>query len=89
MRKLIFFLILVFNQSSFAIENSHFLILKYDKVNVRYGPGMDYDVKYIYKKKYLPVKVIEKNKKVSIVEPINDEVSGATNHCFFLKRSNI
>ena len=60
MRKLIFFLILVFNQSSFAIENSHFLILKHNKVNVRYGPGLDYDVKYIYKKKYLPVKVIDK-----------------------------
>ena len=60
MRKLIFFLILVFNQSSFAIENNHFLILKHNKVNVRYGPGLDYDVKYIYKKKYLPVKVIDK-----------------------------
>ena len=59
MRKLIFFLILVFNQSSFAIENSHFLILKYDKVNVRYGPGMDYDVKYIYKKKYIIIECFD------------------------------
>ena len=60
MRKIIFFLILIFNQSSFANENSYFLILKHNKVNVRYGPGLDYDVKYIYKKKYLPVKVIDK-----------------------------
>ena len=60
MRKLIFFLILVFNQSSFAIENSHFLILKHNKVNVRYGPGLDYPIKYIYKKKFFPVKVIDK-----------------------------
>ena len=51
---------LIFNQSSFANENSYFLILKHNKVNVRYGPGLDYDVKYIYKKKYLPVKVIDK-----------------------------
>jgi len=60
MRKIIFFLMLIFNQSSFANENSYFLILKHNKVNVRYGPGLDYDVKYIYKKKYLPVKVIDK-----------------------------
>jgi len=37
-----------------------FLSLKYSKVNVRYGPGLDYPIKYIYKKKNLPVKVIDK-----------------------------
>jgi len=37
-----------------------FLSLKYSKVNVRYGPGLDYPIKYIYKKKNLPVKVIYK-----------------------------
>ena len=35
---------------SFAISESIFLSLKHNKVNVRYGPGLDYDVKYIYKK---------------------------------------
>jgi len=28
---------------------------------------------------------MEKNKNVSTVDPINDEVNGATNHFFFLK----
>ena len=37
-----------------------FLSLKYSKVNVRYGPGLDYPIKYIYKKINLPVKVIDK-----------------------------
>ena len=37
-----------------------FLSLKYSKVNVRYGPGLDYPIKYIYKKKNLPVKIIDK-----------------------------
>ena len=37
-----------------------FLSLKKDKVNVRYGPGFDYEVKYIYKKINLPVKIIDK-----------------------------
>ena len=35
-------------------------MLKNDKVNVRYGPSFDYPIKYIYKKKYLPVEVIDK-----------------------------
>ena len=29
-------------------------------MNVRYGPGFDYQVKYIYKKLNLPVKIIDK-----------------------------
>ncbi len=35
-------------------------MLKYNKVNVRYGPNDDSPIKYIYKKKYLPIKVIDK-----------------------------
>ena len=41
-------------------ENSYFLSLKKDKVYVRYGPGKNYPIKYIYKKKFLPIKVIDK-----------------------------
>ena len=35
-------------------------MLKNNKVNVRYGPSFDYPIKYIYLKKYLPIKVIDK-----------------------------
>ena len=35
-------------------------MLKKDKVYVRYGPSFDYPIKYIYKKKNLPLKVIDK-----------------------------
>ena len=35
-------------------------MLKNNKVNVRYGPGFDYPIKFIYKKKYLPIKIIDK-----------------------------
>ena len=31
-------------------KDEFFLMLKNKKVNVRYGPGFDYQVKYIYKK---------------------------------------
>ena len=43
-----------------ANENNYYLTLKYNKVNVRYGPGRDYPIKYVYKKKNLPVKIIDK-----------------------------
>ena len=41
-------------------ENNYYLILKNKKVNVRYGPGFDYPIKFIYKKKNFPLRVIDK-----------------------------
>jgi len=43
-----------------AKENNYYLILKNNEVNVRYGPGFDYPIKFIYKKKNLPIKVIDR-----------------------------
>ena len=62
MRKILilFLLIFIFPTNIFASENNYFLMLKNKEVNVRYGPGFDYPIKYIYKKKYLPIKVIDK-----------------------------
>jgi SH3-like domain-containing protein len=37
-----------------------FLSLKKNKTNVRYGPGLDYPIKYIYRKVNLPIKQIDK-----------------------------
>jgi SH3-like domain-containing protein len=37
-----------------------FLSLKKSKVNVRYGPGKDHAIKYIYRKINLPIKQIDK-----------------------------
>ena len=42
-----------------ANENDYYLILKNNEVNVRYGPGFNYQIKYIYKKKNVPIKVID------------------------------
>ena len=44
-------------QTTFADE---FVMLKNNKVNVRYGPSFEYPIKYIYIKKNLPIKVIDK-----------------------------
>ena len=61
MKKFIFLIILIFiTNNGLTNEKNYYLSLKNNKVNVRYGPGLDYDIKYIYKKKYLPVKVIDK-----------------------------
>ena len=37
-----------------------FVMLKNSKVNVRYGPSFEYPIKYVYLKKNLPIKVIDK-----------------------------
>ena len=62
MQQLIFILLLtfLFNTNLFAKENSFFLMLKNEKVNVRHGPSFDYPIKFIYNKKFLPVEVIDK-----------------------------
>ena len=62
MPKIIIIIFIFFNitLNCIAIENNYFLSLKNNKVNVRYGPGFDYPIKYIYKKKFLPVQVIDK-----------------------------
>ena len=62
MQKLLIVVLLtfIFHTDIFAKENSYYLILKNNKVNVRIGPGFNYQIKYIYKKKNLPIKVIDK-----------------------------
>ena len=45
---------------SYSEEKKTFLMLKNNKVNVRYGPSFDHPIKYIYKKIQLPVQLIDK-----------------------------
>tara|TARA_B100001063_G_scaffold230916_1_gene244486 strand:+ start:558 stop:1010 length:453 start_codon:yes stop_codon:yes gene_type:complete len=49
---------IIFQVSSVASQEK-FLSLKKNKVNVRYGPGFDFPIKYIYKKINLPIKQID------------------------------
>ena len=53
-----FFNILLINDT-LSSEKDNFLTLKYNIVKVRQGPSFEYPVKFIYKKKYLPIKVID------------------------------
>ena len=54
---ILFFLLLLIT-SSLAQET--FLSLKKNKVNVRYGPSFDSDIKYVYRKINFPLKQIDK-----------------------------
>ncbi len=45
---------------TFSNADEIFVSLKKNKVNVRYGPSFDSDVKYVYKKINLPLKQIDK-----------------------------
>jgi SH3-like domain-containing protein len=55
----ILFLCLSIMGTQFLRADEKFLSLKKNKVNVRYGPSFDSKIKYIYKKKNLPVKQID------------------------------
>mgnify|MGYP006113235199 CR=1 FL=1 len=58
---LISIVIFFFSISVFSSENTYFMSLKNNKVNVRHGPSFDYPIKYVYKKKKLPVIIIDKS----------------------------
>tara|TARA_B100001113_G_scaffold352747_1_gene354977 strand:+ start:766 stop:1218 length:453 start_codon:yes stop_codon:yes gene_type:complete len=81
---LIFFLSIFTN--CIASESNYFLSLKNKKVNVRYGPGFDYPIKYIYKKKSLPVKVIDKKENFRRI--IDHKKNSGWIHISQLKKSN-
>ena len=57
----LFFSILFFLPKSFANESINFLSLKKNEVNLRQGPSFEYPIKLIYKKKYLPVIILDKS----------------------------
>ena len=57
----LFFIILLFFQNSEANNEITILSLKNNKVNLRQGPSFEYPIKLIYKKKYLPLIIIDKS----------------------------
>ena len=88
MKIIFYFLFLIFFSINtiYSKENTYFLSLKNNKVNVRHGPGLDYPVKYIYIKKNLPVKVIDK--KENFRKIIDFKKNSGWIHRVLLKKSN-
>ena len=55
------FSFLLFFSNAETNEDKKFLTLKNDEVNLRQGPSFEYPIKLIYKKKYLPVIILDKS----------------------------
>ena len=55
-----FFLTLFSFDAISESKNQNFLSLRNDKVNLRQGPSFEYPIKLIYKKKYLPVIIVDR-----------------------------
>ena len=45
----------------YGSESANFLSLKNNEVNLRQGPSFEHPVKLIYKKKYLPILILDKS----------------------------
>ncbi len=80
----IVFFLLFFTHISFA--NEIFVSLKKNKVNVRYGPSFESDIKYVYKKIDLPLKQIDKKENFRRIIDLKNN-SGWI-HISQLKKSN-
>ena len=52
------FLLSFFLNNSYS-DNNTYMSLKNKKVNVRYGPGLDYPIKFVFNKKNYPVEIID------------------------------
>ncbi len=57
----LFIFLSFFSSKSFTNEDIRFLSLKNNEVNLRQGPSFEYPIKFIYKKKFLPIEVLDKS----------------------------
>jgi len=80
----ILFFLLFFTHGSFA--NEIFVSLKKNKVNVRYGPSFESDIKYVYKKINMPLKQIDKKENFRRI--IDFKNNSGWIHISQLKKSN-
>ena len=68
----LFFIIVTFLPKPFADENINFLSLKNNKVNLRLGPSLEYPIKLIYKKKYLPILILDESETWRKIKDFNN-----------------
>ena len=61
MQKIIIFFLFFINLSNVFAKDEYFRTLRNETVNLRQGPSFDYPIKIFYKKKFLPVLVLDKS----------------------------
>ena len=81
-RTILIFILLI----SISSADEIFVSLKKNKVNVRYGPSFDSEVKYVYKKINLPLKQIDKKENFRRI--IDFKNNGGWIHISQLKKNN-
>ena len=86
MKKTIYTLIFLILFISSNVTAEIFLSLKKNKVNVRYGPSFDSDIKFVYNRINLPVKQIDKKENFRRIIDLKNN-SGWI-HISQLKKSN-
>ena len=59
MAKSLLFLIFVFFTNFSYAQTEYYLTLRNDKVNLRQGPSLEHPIKLTYKKKFLPVLIVD------------------------------
>ena len=60
-KTLISLLVYLFIWNYSYAQDDYYLTLRGDTVNLRQGPSLEHSIKLIYKKKFLPVLVIDKS----------------------------
>jgi SH3-like domain-containing protein len=58
-KKIIFILIFFFTNINILFSDEYFVTLRNNTTNLRQGPSFDYPIKIFYKKKYLPIKILD------------------------------
>mgnify|MGYP001423584907 FL=1 len=58
---IVFFSFFILFVSNSYAKTEYYLTLRNEKVNLRQGPSLDHPIKLVYKKKFLPVLVIDRS----------------------------
>ena len=59
--KIFFFYFIILTVSTTFADEGYYLTLRNDKVNLRQGPSLNYPVKLVYNKKFLPILIKDKS----------------------------
>jgi SH3-like domain-containing protein len=86
MQKTLYILLFLVLLITSSLAEETFLSLKKNKVNVRYGPSFESDIKYVYKKINLPLKQIDKKENFRRI--IDSKNNSGWIHISQLKKSN-
>ena len=79
------FLLSFFLTNSYS-DNNTYMSLKNKKVNVRYGPGLDYPIKFVFNKKNYPVEIIDQ--KENFIKILDFKKNSGWIHRSQLKKSS-